>query len=79
MDFVRRPNYLAAVDVLVEIGKLAGVRQHRPAVLRACIRALQLCSGTEGLSLHDAAIRMREQNRLVGRPLPRRAVGAHSC
>ena len=76
LDFVRRPNYLGAVDVLVEIGKLAGVRTHRPAVLRACIRALQLCHGTEGLSLHDAAIRMREQNRLVGRPLPRRAVGS---
>lgn len=76
LDFVRQPNYVAAVDVLVEIGKLAGVRTHRPAVHRACIRALQLCNGTEGLSLHDAAIRMREQNRLVGRPLPRRAVGS---
>ena len=76
LDFVRRPNYLAAVDVLVEIGKLAGVRTHRPAVLRACIRALQLCHSTEGLTFHDAAIRVREQNRLVGRPLPRRAVGS---
>jgi hypothetical protein len=76
LDFVRRPNYLGAVDVLVEIGKLAGVRTHRPAVLRACVRALQLCNGTESLSLFDAAIRMREQNRLVGRPLPRRAVGS---
>jgi DNA helicase-2/ATP-dependent DNA helicase PcrA len=28
------------------------------------------------LSFHEAAIRMREQNRLVGRPLPRRAVGS---
>ena len=76
LDFVRRPNYSAAVDVLVEIGKQGGVRTHRPAVLRACIRALQLCHGTEDLSFHDAAIRMREQNRLVGRPLPRRAVGS---
>src|SRR5271169_95450 len=76
LDFVRRPNYLGAVDVLVELGKLAGVRTHRPAVFRACIRALQLCHGTEGLSLDDAAIQMREQNRLVGRPLPRRAVGS---
>ena len=76
LDFVRRPNYSTAVDVLVEIGKQGGVRTHRPAVLRACIRALQLCQGTEGLSFHDAAIRMREQNCLVGRPLPRRAVGS---
>jgi DNA helicase IV len=45
-------------------------------VLRTGIRALQLCNGTQGLSPYDAAIHMREQNRLVGRPLPRRAVGS---
>ena len=76
LHFVRAPSHRAAVDVLVEIGKEAGVSTHRPAVLRACIKALQLCDGTEGLSFHEAAIRMREQNRLVGRPLPRRAVGS---
>ncbi len=74
--FVRSPSYGSAVDVLVEIGKEGGVTTYRPAVLRACIRALQLCDGTDGLSFQDAAIRMREQNRLVGRPLPRRAVGS---
>lgn len=76
LSFVRAPCYRAAVDVLVEIGKEGGVSTHRPAVLRACIKALQLCDGTEGLSFHEAAIRMREQNRLVGRPLPKRAVGS---
>ncbi|MCF1742040.1 UvrD-helicase domain-containing protein [Paradevosia shaoguanensis] len=76
LAFVRDPSHRGAVDVLVEIGKQGGVTPHRPAVLRACIKALQLCDGTEGLSFHDAAIRMREQNRLVGRPLPKRAVGS---
>ena len=76
MSFVRLPSYRSAVDVLVTIGKEGGVSTHRPAVLRACIKALQLCEGTDGLSFEDAAIRMREQNRLVGRPLPRRAVGS---
>lgn len=74
--FLRDPSYRRAVEVLVEIGRQAGVTAHRPAVLRACIKALQLCGGTEGLAFHDAAIRMREQNRLVGRPLPKRAVGS---
>lgn len=60
----------------MEIGKQGGVRKHRPAVLRACIKALQLCHGTAGLSFADAAIRIREQNRLIGRPLPGRAVGS---
>jgi hypothetical protein len=66
----------AVVDLLVEIGREGGVRAHRPAVLRACIKALQGCDGTEGNSFHDAAIRAREQNRLLGRPLPKRAVGS---
>lgn len=61
--------------MLVEIGKEGGVSAHWPAVLRACIKALQLCDGTAGLSFPDAAIRMREQNRLMGRP---RAVREHT-
>jgi DNA helicase-2/ATP-dependent DNA helicase PcrA len=76
LAFVRAPSHRAAVDVLVEIGKEGGVRTHRPAVLRACIKALQLCDSAAGVSLHDAAIRVREQNRLLGRLLPRRAVGS---
>jgi hypothetical protein len=70
---------LRAVDEkvpLVEIGKDAGVRTHRPAVLRAGIKALQSCDGSEGNSFYEAAARSREQNRLLGRPLPRRAVGS---
>jgi DNA helicase-2/ATP-dependent DNA helicase PcrA len=76
LQFLGAPSYPGAVEILVEIGKQAGVRTHRPAVLRACIKALQLCHGTEGLSFADAAVRMREQNRLIGRPLPKRAVGS---
>jgi len=76
LGFVRSPSHRAAIDLLVEIGREGGVRTHRPAVMRACIKALQLCGGTDGLSFHDAAIRTREQYRLVGRPLPKRAVGS---
>ncbi len=76
LAFVRTPSHRGAVDLLVEIGKEGGVRTYRPAVLRACIKALQICDGADGMTFHDAAIRMREQNRLVGRPLPRRAVGS---
>ncbi|MCA9563863.1 MAG: UvrD-helicase domain-containing protein [Myxococcales bacterium] len=76
LAFIRSPSHTIAIDLLVAIGKQSGVTSHRPAVLRACIKALQLCAGTEGLSFHDAAIRIREQNRLVGRPLPKRAVGS---
>jgi hypothetical protein len=39
-------------------------------------RALELCCGPEASTFEDAAIRMREQNRILGRSLPRRAVGS---
>jgi hypothetical protein len=76
LAFSQAPSYRGAVDVLVEMGQQAGVRTHRPPVLRGCIKALNLCNGPDGPSFHEAAIRMREQNRLIGRPLPRRAVGS---
>jgi hypothetical protein len=76
LAFVRAPTYRAAVDVLVEIGKEAGVRTHRPTVFKACIKALQLCGGSGGLTFQDAAIRVREEYRTIGRTLPRRAVGS---
>lgn len=76
LAFVRTPSHRAAANLLSEMSKEGGVRTHRPAVLRACIKALQLCDGIDGLSFQDAAIRMREQNRLIGRPLPKRAVGS---
>lgn len=74
LDFVAAPSHGRAADLLVEISKEAGVRTHRPAVLRACIKALQMCDGET--TFPDAAIRMREEHRLLGRPLPKRAVGS---
>jgi hypothetical protein len=62
--------------LLVEMNKEAGVRVYRPAVLQACLRALDMCHGPDGKTFHEAAVHMREQNRLLGRPLPRRAVGS---
>jgi DNA helicase-2/ATP-dependent DNA helicase PcrA len=76
LRFKAAPTPAAAVDLLVEISKDAGVRTHRPSVLRASIKALRSCDGSEGNTFLDAAIRAREQNRLLGRPLPKRAVGS---
>jgi DNA helicase-2/ATP-dependent DNA helicase PcrA len=64
------------MDLIVEINKDAGVRVFRPAVLRACLRALELCCGPDKMTLQEAAIRVREQGRVLGRSLPRRAVGS---
>lgn len=76
LDFLSQRTPKTVAGLLSEISRDAGVRTFRPGVLRGCIRALQLAAGTDGLSLHDAAVRIREQNRLLGRPLPKRAVGS---
>jgi hypothetical protein len=35
-----------------------------------------MCERMGGLKFHDAAMRLREQNRLIGKPLPWRSVGS---
>jgi DNA helicase-2/ATP-dependent DNA helicase PcrA len=45
-------------------------------VLAAAQRALQLAGSLLGPSFHDATVAIREQSRLVGRPLARRSVGS---
>lgn len=68
---------LAAVsDLLVAINQAGGVNCYRPAVLAATYRALQLASPADGPSLSEATIIVREQSRLLGRPLARRSVGS---
>jgi hypothetical protein len=52
------------------------VRSHRPGVLQACIKTLRSCDGVDAAPLYEAAVKVREQNRLLGRPLPKRAVGS---
>nr|WP_318655186.1 UvrD-helicase domain-containing protein [Methylocapsa sp. RX1] len=76
LHFLAKPSPDSAVGLLSAIGKEGGVRQHRPAVLRACLRALNACDGAEGNSFYESAIRAREQSRLLGRPLDRRVVSS---
>lgn len=63
-------------DLLVAINRAGGVRCYRPAVLAGAQRAIQLAAATGGPSFHDATVAIREQSRLVGRPLARRSVGS---
>jgi DNA helicase-2/ATP-dependent DNA helicase PcrA len=76
LRFAAMPTIGGAVELLVEIGKQPGVRSHRQQVLQACIKTLNACAGQGAGALYDAAVRVREQHRLLGRPLPKRAVGS---
>jgi hypothetical protein len=76
LEFASAPTLKGVVNVLAEINKQPGVRVYRPHILQACIRTLNSCDGADEGKLYEAAVRVREENRLVGRPLPKRAVGS---
>lgn len=75
LAFVRAPSLAAAAELLSELRELPNARVHRPAILYGVLKALRDASaGT--IALTEAARRVREENRLLGRPLPKRAVGS---
>ena len=73
MRFEDSRSMAGVTDVLVAIGRAGGARCYRPAVLAAAQRALQLAVSPDGPSLREATVTIREQARLVGRPLARRS------
>lgn len=70
------PSYSSVADLLVEMGKEAGVRTHRPAILRGALRVLKSCGDSVEQTPGIAAVQERERSRLIGRPLARRTVGS---
>lgn len=76
LAFVHNPSYVGASALLAAINKDAGVCAHRPPVLRGCHKMFELCGSVGGPSIYEAAIHVREQSRLVGRPLAKRTVGS---
>lgn len=76
LQFAAQPTYAGASALLAAISKDGGVRTHRPPVLRGCHRMLQLCGLQDGLTPYEAAVQVREQSRLIGRPLAKRTVGS---
>lgn len=76
LAFALDPSFRRVSDLLTEIGKQSGVRAHRPAILRGAFKVLESCSGSTDVAPADAAVKVREQSRLIGRPLSKRTVGS---
>jgi hypothetical protein len=76
LRFAAAPTHRSALGFLSALNAQAGVRVHRPAVLRSCIKALNACPDDEQASFLTVAVKVREENRLLGRPVPSRAVGS---
>jgi DNA helicase-2/ATP-dependent DNA helicase PcrA len=75
LAFGRTPSLFAAARLLSDLRGLPDVRVHRPAIFYGVLKALREASlGT--VPLAEVARRVREENRLLGRPLPKRAVGS---
>lgn len=75
LRFENERTYSSAIAVLDAINAEGGVRSHRPAILRGAYNALKICDQS-GVSPAEAAITVREQSRLIGRPLAKRTVGS---
>jgi hypothetical protein len=72
--FVTAPSHTTSIDLLQSLADQHGARVYRPEVLHCCISALRAAGGRGGFI--GAAMQAREQNRHLGRPLGRRAVGS---
>jgi len=76
LEFCHAPSYRRAIDLLVELNKQTGVNVHRRTMLTCCLKTLRECQEDVPGALAEAAVRVREEHRLLGRPLPKRAVGS---
>lgn len=74
LSFVDMPSPASANAALVAINRQTGVRQHRPAILSACLKALNSCS--DEAAFRETSTAVREQQRVVGREIKGRAVGS---
>lgn len=70
------PSYEGLARILSACTREAGCRTYRPGVLRAALRALSMAQSNPDLTFEEAAIRVREENRAVGRQLPQAAIGS---
>lgn len=75
LAFERAPSLATAVVLLSALRAQPNVRLYRPAILYGVLKAIREAS-TGNIQLEEAARRVREENRLLGRPLPKRSVGS---
>lgn len=75
LEFERAPSYASAASLLMQWRGLPEVRCYRPDIFRGALKALENAH-SGACTLAEAAIKIREEGRMTGRALPRRAVGS---
>lgn len=76
INLEQKPSLANVAKLLSECSRQTECRTFRPAVLRACLRAINTSAASTDVSFEDAAIRVREENRAIGRQLPQSAIGS---
>ncbi len=76
LEFCERPSFARGAALLSGISRMTGVRVFRIDVLRVCLKALNQCEDEQADALYETAVRFREQSRVLGRAVPKRAIGS---
>jgi len=75
LELLRAPSITAAATLMSELREMPNVRLYRPVIFYSVLKALRGASAGN-IPLAESARRVREENRMLGRPLPKRAVGS---
>lgn len=76
LDYVASPTHRKAAIVLSELNRQSGVGVFRRQLLVSTIKALNAADADEEKTLVDVAVQIRDQMRVTGRGLTKKAVGS---
>ena len=76
IDYKRSGSAEDLIRLFLALENKPGARTFRPEILRTCLQALRSCGPSGKDTFLDAALRIREQSRMLGRRVPPRAVGS---
>lgn len=70
------PSVQNIKTLLLKCSHQPETRVYRPEILQATMHALSICETSTNMSFEEAAIRVREEKRAIGRQLPKSAIGS---
>jgi hypothetical protein len=76
LAFVDNPTYSNAARILSELSAETGVRVFRPELLRTALKTLNSTDSDNPDALIELALSIRDQMRVTGRHIPKKAVGS---
>jgi DNA helicase-2/ATP-dependent DNA helicase PcrA len=75
LKYLEKPDIEAAARFIRYLSDQPDTRVYRPDILHCCLNALETSSSTS-CGFYEAALKVRERNRHIGRSVSRKAVGS---